>query len=813
MNGKPFSGALALALCLATMTVSADGIEVDRSVAGFVRRAEAGERLNIVWFGGSLTWGANASDPNRTSLRALVSKRLEEAYPKAHFRFKDAAIGGAGSTMEIFRVERDVLSERPDLVFFDCLVNDGETGGGDLADAAEEAILRRLLSESKAVVVPIMIPWSKTIETTDEASLRRWHRQKELCRRYSLASADILGECRRRFAARKLDMKAIWPADFPDSLHPYDPGYRLYADILWEQVFARPSSAVSSSALPPWLGKSTYAFVKRQPIASAAVLPTGWRKTLPWLRAGSFDFSCSRWMDSMCAAANCIRTGWDAFEPNGVSPAPLKGRFRGEVFGLMGESMPHCGAFRLVVDGKEVFKSYATDKMGKNFPPSAYLFTWPKGGFDPSVWHDFEIIPLFGAKDAPSELRLESVCVAGSEAAAVVFTAGDFDRDFTTGTAGKVENREEGIGKREEVAAAVAQGDMQAAVQKILDDAVASGAQSACQCCVYIDGKLVVDTWAGTMATNSAEKIDGSTLFPIFSTEKAQFVTAAHIAHERGKFDYEAKIRDYWPEFKGGNKDELTVRQLLGMRTGLPGSAPREFTDAQQCDWKFMTDWAAKSETKHPGQSGYLGITWGWYLGKVIENAYGRPLNDVLTDEVLKPCGIEKDYYFAVPDSELKRVVTVYNGRENYGFEQMNKDCYRKACVPSAYAVANARAIAEFYLRLSGQDGKPPLIRRETLMNALKVNRADDDPLPDAETLRKNWQTVWGLGYTMWGERDELDRITGSGGLGGSEGFCDLKNRISIGYTCAVSATATGKPWDIRPDIYKAVGIRTRYVK
>ena len=161
--------------------------------------------------------------------------------------------------------------------------------------------------------------------------------------------------------------------------------------------------------------------------------------------------------------------------------------------------------------------------------------------------------------------------------------AGDYNRDFTTGTAGSVSSAACGV-----QCAAVAKSEMQSAVQKILDDAVASGAQSACQCCVYIDGKLVVDAWAGTMATNSAEKIDGSSLFPIFSTEKAQFVTAVHIAHERGKFDYEAKIRDYWPEFRGGNKDELTVRQLLGMRTGLPGAAPREFTDAQQCDWKFM---------------------------------------------------------------------------------------------------------------------------------------------------------------------------------------------------------------------------------
>ena len=383
-----------------------------------------------------------------------------------------------------------------------------------------------------------------------------------------------------------------------------------------------------------------------------------------------------------------------------------------------------------------------------------------------------------------------------------------FSRDFTTGTPGKVAPA---VSSNTVRGAALPVGEMQSAVQKILDEAVASGAQSACQCCVYIDGKLVVDAWAGTMATNSAERITGETLFPIFSTEKPVFVTAAHIAYERGLLDYEARINQYWPAFRGGNKDDLTVRQLLGMRTGLPGNEPSDLTDAERCDWDFMTRWCENSVAKHSGRPGYLGITWGWYLGKVVENVFGRPLNDVLTDEVLRPCGIERDFYFAVPESELRRVVTVYDGKETYGFSLMNKACYRKACVPSAYGVANARALARFYLRLSGQDGRQPLIRRETLMNALKPNRAADDPLPDAETLRKNWQTVWGLGYTTWGERGELDRITGSGGLGGSEAFCDLESRICIGYTCAVSATATGKPWDLRPDIYRVVGIRTRY--
>jgi hypothetical protein len=42
--------------------------------------------------------------------------------------------------------------------------------------------------------------------------------------------------------------------------------------------------------------------------------------------------------------------------------------------------------------------------------------------------------------------------------------------------------------------------------------------QGALQFCAFKDGKCIVDVWAGTMTTNAgAAKIDGDTLFPIFS--------------------------------------------------------------------------------------------------------------------------------------------------------------------------------------------------------------------------------------------------------------------------------------------------------
>ena len=60
------------------------------SVASFCERAQKGDRLTVAFLGGSLSWGANATDPNKTSWRALIGRRRPEAgWPL------DAARGGA----------------------------------------------------------------------------------------------------------------------------------------------------------------------------------------------------------------------------------------------------------------------------------------------------------------------------------------------------------------------------------------------------------------------------------------------------------------------------------------------------------------------------------------------------------------------------------------------------------------------------------------------------------------------------------------------------------------------------------------------
>ena len=66
----------------------------EASFATFDARARAGESLTVAYFGCSLMWSANASEPNETGFRGLMSRYLEKRYPKAHFRFVDASVGG-----------------------------------------------------------------------------------------------------------------------------------------------------------------------------------------------------------------------------------------------------------------------------------------------------------------------------------------------------------------------------------------------------------------------------------------------------------------------------------------------------------------------------------------------------------------------------------------------------------------------------------------------------------------------------------------------------------------------------------------------
>ena len=389
------------------------------SVASFCERAKKGDRLTVAFLGGSLSWGANATDPNKTSWRALIGRRLEERYPDAHFKFIDAAIGGTNSGLGIFRLERDVISYNPDIVFVEWLVNDGERRADDDCSCSYEGIVRHIMERLPGCVpVQVMLPTRGTIEEPDASKLVRWDEQKRTGAAYGLVCADVLGEMRRRHAAGEADLDRMWPA-WPallgDTIHPHDYGYSVNADIIWVQIFEKPSD--KPPMLPDeWLFAPKYRHVVHENVAEWKDLPKGWHNDVCYVRAGTFDFLCSRWQDGLAVAANCVfnpKTCKRDLVPGTVEP--LRAKFRGEVLMLYGESAewsPKCEVF---VDGKRVAERDTAD-FGRMFAPAAYL-VWKIGGtFDADAQHSLEIRPVF-ADGEPQEFRLGSICVAGRNAA------------------------------------------------------------------------------------------------------------------------------------------------------------------------------------------------------------------------------------------------------------------------------------------------------------------------------------------------------------------------------------------------------------
>lgn len=384
----------------------------------FAKRAKSGDALTVVFLGGSLTWGANASDPNRTSYRALIGEKLRSAYPEARWRFVDAAIGGTGSALGIFRVDRDVLNYQPDLLFLDFCLNDGLYSVTDASLSSYEAIVRRVLEKAACPVVPVLLASKENVLREKIEDMTRRTAHLKLAEYYNLQPADVILGMRELHSEGKLDLDVAWPPELFDNTHPHDRGYAVYAALVWDAFLAGVAANRTPLLPPKWMNKENYKHICRKRLSDLKELPAGWKIGYPEVRAGTFDFLCSRWMDNVAIAENCVRKGFDKFELTGAKPKELTVKFRGSSVSIFGESTVNCGKLKVKIDGKEQPNAIDAAKFGTAFAPSAYLSVSLAAGLDPKQEHTLTLIPEL-APDKPRQIRIESICVAGEEAADV----------------------------------------------------------------------------------------------------------------------------------------------------------------------------------------------------------------------------------------------------------------------------------------------------------------------------------------------------------------------------------------------------------
>ena len=82
-----------------------------------VKANTAGADIKIGYLGGSIT--------AQPGWRPKTLAHFKKTWPQAKFSEINAAIGGTGSDLGVFRLKQDVLDHQPDLLFVEFAVNDG----------------------------------------------------------------------------------------------------------------------------------------------------------------------------------------------------------------------------------------------------------------------------------------------------------------------------------------------------------------------------------------------------------------------------------------------------------------------------------------------------------------------------------------------------------------------------------------------------------------------------------------------------------------------------------------------------------------
>ncbi len=343
--------------------------------------------------------------------------------------------------------------------------------------------------------------------------------------------------------------------------------------------------------------------------------------------------------------------------------------------------------------------------------------------------------------------------------------------------------------------------DLQQRVQRTIDQLVESGAERGLQVAVYRHGHLVVDAVAGVADPATGRPVTSDTPFYVYSTGKGATATVAHILAERGLFDYDTPIVALWPEFGAHGKEKATVQHVLTHTVGVPG-VPADTTPEDLCDWQKMCALIADAVPWwEPGtKTAYHAYPFGYIVGELVRRATGKPISQVLREEVAEPLGVADELFFGVPQSALGRLARLEDAEGDAEFLAAlpddspffklaprvvtptatfgNRTDVLQADIPAGGKMS-ARAVARMYAALLGEVDGVRLISPERLCEVSAVAFSGADEIFGSPS-------TWALGYAIGrpgADPQAPPTAFGWGGVGGSNAFADTATGIAFALT------------------------------
>lgn len=319
---------------------------------------------------------------------------------------------------------------------------------------------------------------------------------------------------------------------------------------------------------------------------------------------------------------------------------------------------------------------------------------------------------------------------------------------------------------------------------------------------IEIEGVRVVDLWSGFSDLARTKSWCEDQLVNAFSVGKGVTAVVAAQCVERGEVSYDTRIADVWPEFATHGKEELTLRDALGHRVGLPALREPLPTHAMY-DWSFMCDkLALEKPWWKPGTAhGYHVNTYGFIVGEVLRRVTNKTVGQLIFERISKPLnadihlGCDSSLHsrmaeFEWPgdgppmqapdgltDEQLLQYNTYYNPPGLSGALTVNTPEWRQAEIPSTNMHATARGVARMYAALCNENF-PHILSKDVLQLATQeVSYGDDVVLGRVSRFAHGFQ----IPIPERGFGPHLDAF-GHYGAGGSVGFCDPTSKVGFGY-------------------------------
>lgn len=205
---------------------------IRNGVPNFFAKAMRGDSVKVAYLGGSIT--------AQNGWRVLSLDWFKQRFPKAKFSEINAAIGGTGSDFGVFRLHDQVLKFKPDLVFVEFAVNDGNAPSQKIIRSMEGIVRQTLQQNPYTDICFVYTIKADYLETEQKGRLpNSAENMEKVANHYGIPSinfgfevANMITNGQLIMAGKSKELDGI-KVFSPDGVHPYpETGHVIYQNIL-----------------------------------------------------------------------------------------------------------------------------------------------------------------------------------------------------------------------------------------------------------------------------------------------------------------------------------------------------------------------------------------------------------------------------------------------------------------------------------------------------------------------------------------------------------------------------------------------------